>query len=74
MRRRFEYKDMELEDFLIRFYPAGNYTWVVPKGCFSLAQGDQQTDPVKEAEVMAAEEAASDTLWFMPEPAVMALC
>lgn len=36
--------------------------------------GDQQTDPVKEAEVMAAEEAASDTLWFMPEPAVMALC
>lgn len=23
---------------------------------------------------MAAEEAASDTLWFMPEPAVMALC
>lgn len=35
-----------------------------------LAQGDQQTDPVKEAEVMAA----SDTLWFMPEPAVMALC
>lgn len=36
MRRRFEYKDMELEDFLIRFYPAGNYTWVVPKGCFSV--------------------------------------
>lgn len=33
MRRRFEYKDMELEDFLIRFYPAGNYTWIVPKGC-----------------------------------------
>lgn len=24
--------------------------------------------------VMAAEEAASDTLWFMPEPAVMVLC
>ena len=24
--------------------------------------------------VKAAEEAASDTLWFMPEPAVMALC
>lgn len=33
MRRRFEYKDRELEDFLIRFYPAGNYTWVVPGGC-----------------------------------------
>lgn len=39
-----------------------------------LAQEDQQTGPVKEAEVMAAEEAASDTLWFMPEPAVMVLC
>ena len=39
-----------------------------------LAQGDQQTDLVKEEEVMAAEEAASDTLWFMPEPAVMVLC
>lgn len=24
----------ELEDFLIRFYPAGNYTWIVPDGCF----------------------------------------
>lgn len=36
--------------------------------------GDQQTGPVKEEEVMAAEEAASDTLWFMPEPAVMVLC
>lgn len=36
MRRRFEYKDMELEDFIIRFYPAGNYTWVVPDGCFSV--------------------------------------
>lgn len=36
MRRRFEYKDRELEDFLIRFYPAGNYTWVVPDGCFSV--------------------------------------
>ena len=36
MRRRFEYKDKdrELEDFLIRFYPAGNYTWIVPDGCF----------------------------------------
>lgn len=34
MRRRFEYKDRELEDFLIRFYPAGNYTWIVPDGCF----------------------------------------
>lgn len=33
MRRRFEYKDRELEDFLIRFYPAGNYTWIVPGGC-----------------------------------------
>ena len=33
MRRRFENKDRELEDFIIRFYPAGNYTWVVPKGC-----------------------------------------
>jgi hypothetical protein len=39
-----------------------------------LAQGDQQTDLVKEDEVMAADEAASDTLWFMPEPAVMVLC
>lgn len=34
-----------------------------------LVQEDQQTDPVKEAEVMAA----SDTLWFMLEPAVMVL-
>lgn len=34
MRRRFEYKERELEDFLIRFYPAGNYTWIVPDGCF----------------------------------------
>lgn len=33
MRRRFEYKNRELEDFLIRFYPAGNYTWIVPGGC-----------------------------------------
>lgn len=33
MRRRFEYKDRELEDFIIRFYPAGNYTWTVPPGC-----------------------------------------
>ena len=33
-----------------------------------------KTDLVKEEEVMAAEEAASDTLWFMPEPAVMVLC
>ena len=39
-----------------------------------LVQEDQQKDPVKEAEVMAAEEAASETLRFMPEPAVMALC
>ncbi len=36
MRRRFEYKERELEDFLIRFYPAGNYTWIVPEGCFSV--------------------------------------
>lgn len=36
MRKRFEYKDRELEDFLIRFYPAGNYTWIVPEGCFSV--------------------------------------
>lgn len=36
MRRRFEYKDRELEDFLIGFYPAGNYTWIVPEGCFSV--------------------------------------
>lgn len=36
MRRRFEYKEKEreLEDFLIRFYPAGKYTWIVPDGCF----------------------------------------
>lgn len=33
MRRRFEYKDRQLEDFIIRFYPAGNYTWTVPPGC-----------------------------------------
>lgn len=33
MRRRFFNKNRELEDFLIRFYPAGNYTWVVPAGC-----------------------------------------
>lgn len=33
MRRRFECKKRELEDFLIRFYPAGNYTWIVPDGC-----------------------------------------
>ena len=33
MRRRFENKDRELEDFIIRFYPAGNYTWTVPPGC-----------------------------------------
>lgn len=33
MRRRF-YKSMKrLEDFLIRFYPAGTYTWTVPDGC-----------------------------------------
>ena len=36
MRRRFEHKDRELEDFLIRFYPAGDYTWIVPEGCFSV--------------------------------------
>ena len=34
MRRRFSFdKNRELEDFLIRFYPAGNYTWTVPAGC-----------------------------------------
>lgn len=33
MRRRFFDKNRKLEDFLIRFYPAGNYTWVVPAGC-----------------------------------------
>lgn len=33
MRRRFFDKNREFEDFLIRFYPAGNYTWVVPAGC-----------------------------------------
>lgn len=36
MRRRFLIKNRELEDFIIRFYPAGNYTWVVPDGCFSV--------------------------------------
>ena len=38
MRRRFENKNKnrELEDFIIRFYPAGNYIWVVPDGCFSV--------------------------------------
>lgn len=39
-----------------------------------LAQEDQQADPVKEEEAMAAAAAASDTLWFILEPAVMALC
>ena len=39
-----------------------------------LAQEEQQRDLVKEVEVMAAEAAASDTLWFMAEPAVMVLC
>ena len=34
MRRRFLDKNRELEDFLIRFYPAGDYIWVVPDGCF----------------------------------------
>ena len=33
MRRRFLIKNRELEDFIIRFYPAGNYTWTVPSGC-----------------------------------------
>lgn len=32
MRRRLLIKNRELEDFIIRFYPAGNYTWVVPGG------------------------------------------
>lgn len=36
MRRRFLIKNRELEDFIIRFYPAGNYTWVVSDGCFSV--------------------------------------
>lgn len=36
-----------------------------------LVQEDQQTDLVKEAEVMAA---ASDTLWFMLELVAMVLC
>jgi hypothetical protein len=35
MRRRFSFgKNRELKDFLIRFYPAGDYTWIVPDGCF----------------------------------------
>lgn len=34
MRRRFFDKNRELEDFLIRFYPAGDYIWIVPDGCF----------------------------------------
>lgn len=35
MRRRFSLdKKRELEDFLIRFYPAGSYSWTVPDGCF----------------------------------------
>jgi hypothetical protein len=33
MRRRLLQKNRELEDFIIRFYPAGNYTWTVPSGC-----------------------------------------
>lgn len=33
MRRRFNKSVKRLEDFLIRFYPAGEYTWVVPDGC-----------------------------------------
>lgn len=36
MRRRLLQKNRELEDFIIRFYPAGNYTWIVPDGCFSV--------------------------------------
>lgn len=36
MRRRFLIKNRELEDFIVRFYPAGVYTWVVPAGCFSV--------------------------------------
>lgn len=40
MRRRFFDKNRELEDFLIRFYPAGNYTWVVPAGCTEGTGGD----------------------------------
>lgn len=32
MRRRFNHKK-ELVDFIVRFYPAGNYTWTVPSGC-----------------------------------------
>lgn len=33
MRRRLLRKNRELEDFIVRFYPAGNYTWIVPPGC-----------------------------------------
>lgn len=33
MRRRYINNKKELEDFLIRFYPAGVYTWTVPAGC-----------------------------------------
>lgn len=33
MRRRFNKPVRQLEDFLVRFYPAGEYTWVVPDGC-----------------------------------------
>lgn len=33
MRRRFPNLKRELEQFVIRFFPAGDYTWVVPDGC-----------------------------------------
>lgn len=36
MRRRLLKKNGELEDFIIRFYPAGNYTWKVPAGCWEV--------------------------------------
>lgn len=36
MRRRYSNNKKELEDFLIRFYPAGTYTWTVPDGCFEV--------------------------------------
>lgn len=33
MRRRFNQGKRELEDFLVRFFPAGNYSFIVPQGC-----------------------------------------
>ena len=58
---------VEVEKLTPEWYFKAEYLITVK----DLAQEDQQTDLVKAAEVMAA---ASDTLWFMLELVVMALC